>query len=191
MAARSSAAILSSAMRVRRPTKASASVFPLATISSASCRARSSRASRSLSADAALASYSAFSASASFRSDSASASWSRIRAILLSSALPIAPGTFFQIMTAKTTSIASATQPPGFRPKKVGSASPIHFRLHGSGGFLAVDFEAGQLLDHLTSRFSSDPFDLRTGGRKGLADLCFRGLDLQVQFVHCNLDLLL
>ena len=78
-------------MRVRRSISASASVLALATISSASCLARSSSASRSLSADFAFASYSAFSASASLRSDSASASWSRISAILSSSASAIAP----------------------------------------------------------------------------------------------------
>ena len=166
-AERSSAAILSSAMRVRRSISASASVLALATISSASCLARSSSASRSLSADADFASYSAFSASASLRSDSASASWSRISAILLSSARPIAPGTFFQIRTAKTTSIASATHAAGIRGpgKSVGCrlAQTLISAFTACGGVFGVDRDAGQSADHLPRGFGSDGLDLGPG----------------------------
>src|SRR3954454_1477082 len=182
MAVRSSAAILSSAMRVRRPTSASASVFALATISSASCLARSSSPSRSLSIDAALASYSAFSASASLRNDSASASWSRISAILESSALPIAPGTFFQMRMAKTTSIATATQPPGSRPRKV--ASDMKLRLHRLSGVLRVHFNAGQARDHVLRGFGRHRLDFCARRVHGLTNLRLGRLDLQIDLVR-------
>src|SRR4051794_16449560 len=181
MAVRSSAAILSSAMRVRRPTSASASVFALATISSASCLARSSSPSRSLSIDAALASYSVFSDSASLRSDSASASWSRISAILESSALPIAPGTFCQMRIAKTTSIATATQPPGSRPRKV--ASDMELALHRLSGVLRVDFDAGQPRDHVLRRLGCDRLDFGARRVHGLANVRLGRLDLQIDLV--------
>jgi hypothetical protein len=89
---------------------------------SASWRARSSMACASAPAAADLASYSARSASASARSWAASSSCSRMPAIFLSSARPIAAGTFFQSMIAITTSIASATQAVALRPSAVGLA---------------------------------------------------------------------
>src|SRR5260221_905437 len=190
-AARSSAAILSSAMRVRRSISASASVFALATISSASCFARSRSASRSLSTEADFASYAAFSASASLRSDCASASWSRISAILLSSARPMAPGTFFQIRMAITTSIASATQPPGLSPRKVGSTSAIELGLHRGNGFLGIDQDSGESGDHFPRGFGGHRFNLAAGGYERVADPGLGRLDLDVELVRGGLDLCL
>src|SRR3546814_420846 len=74
-------------------------------------------------AAAALASYSAFSASASARSLAASSSCSRMPAIFLSSALPIAAGTFFHSIMASTAIIASDTQAVASRPSAMGSAA--------------------------------------------------------------------
>src|SRR5438270_542668 len=190
-------------MRVRRPISVSASTLALVTISSASCRARSSNALRSSSTEAAFASYSAFRASASLRSDSASASWSRISAILLSSARPIAWCTFFQANSASTTIIASATQPPGFSQKAVGSCSAstgcateaisawldIELRLHRSRGIVRVDRQTCHPADQLQRRFCSDCLDLRLRGREGLANAALRRFNLAVDLLGGSLDL--
>src|SRR6476661_686650 len=189
-------------MRARRSISASASVLAFATISPASCLARSSMASRSLSTDAALASYSAFSASASLRSDSASASWSRISAILLSSARPTAPGTRFQMRSAKTISTASATHPPGLSQKAVGSAASgasaiaaiskaldIELRLHGCSRLFPGDGQAGDAPDHFLSGFGRDRLDLGPSGSESVADRALSGLDLEIDLVGCGLDL--
>src|SRR3954451_14022457 len=103
----------------------------------------------------------------------------------------MATGTFFQIMIAKTTSIASATQPPGFRPRNVGSASAMHFRLHRGGGFLAVHLDAGQSLDDLAGRFRRSILNLGAGRRKRLPDLRCWGFNLQLPLVRRPPDLLL
>src|SRR6185369_5238106 len=175
----------------------SASLLALATISSASCLARSRRASRSLSALADFASYSAFSASASLRSDSASASWSRISAILVSSALPIAAGTFFQTRMAITTMIAmeiaigavrkpnaaASASCPGASVVAVVCGSDIQFALHGLGSVLGVDCKTGETSDHFLGQLGGCAFDLGARGLHGLANLPFGCFDLEVDLV--------
>src|SRR3954451_15044767 len=176
-------------MRARRSISASASVFALATISSASCLARSISASRSLSADLAFFSYSFLSASASLRSASASASWSRINAILESSALPIAAGTFCPRRIAKTVSIASATQPPGSSPRKVISCSDMQLGLHRLRRLFGLDFDAGQAGDHVLGCLDGNGLDLRPRSHGRFADLALGRFDLEVDLVGRLLDL--
>src|SRR5690348_15462428 len=123
-------------------------------------------------------------------------------AILLSSARPIAPGTFFQMSKAKTIRTASATQPPGLSQKAVGSAASgvsataairsaldIELRLHRRHGLFLVHGNARQLLNHVLRRFGGNRFNLGPGGRDRVADLRLGGVDLDVDLVGSRLDL--
>src|SRR3569623_1553810 len=78
-------------------------------------------------------------------------------------------------MIANTTNIATATQPPAFRPKAVGSAaSPpaasISSTAQGSGnggaGGVLIHLGAGQLRDDVARGLGREAFDL---GERGLA----------------------
>src|SRR3954452_1838384 len=107
-----------------------------------------------------------------------------MRAILLSSDLPIAPGTLFQMRIAKTTSIASATQPPGLSPQKVGSASDIELGFHGGGGIFGIDGDPRQPAHHFARCLRRNDFDLGTGGSDRVADPGFGGPDLEIDLVR-------
>src|SRR5436309_2536954 len=105
-----------------------------------------------------------------------------MRAILPSSARPIAPGTFFQRRIAKTTTIANATQPPGLRPRTVGS--DIELGLHRRGGFLGIHRYASQPADHFLGGFGSDRLDLGSRGIERFTDPGLGGFDLEVDLVR-------
>src|SRR3954451_3922792 len=90
---------------------------------------------------------------------------------------------------ANTTSIASATQPPGFSPRNVGSASGIELGLYRRGGFFWIDAESGQSLDYFARGVGRDGFDLGPRRIERLADLRLGGFKLHGDLVRRLLDL--
>src|SRR5690349_16317351 len=102
-----------------------------------------------------------------------------------------------------TTSIASATQPPGLRANAVGSAScwsgtcvpalvcasDMQFRLHRFGRLLRINTLAGQAPHHIPCRLRSHGFDLRPRSLARVADLGLRLLKLGVELVGGGFDL--
>src|SRR5688500_384495 len=117
-------------------------------------------------------------------------------AIFLSSAAPIAAGTFFQMRMRMTTTIASATHWLASIPRAVGSAWPapgppcsstatcvspspmVHRRLHGLRRAVPADREPGELRHHLLGGLGRDILDIGESSLGRLAEPRLGGLGL-------------
>ena len=146
----------------------------------------------------ALASYSAFSASASLRSDSASASWSRISAILLSSARADRARHLLPDQDGEHDEHRQRDPAGGVRPERgrlglvLAGASVVAVGLRSAIAFppsppSAASFASTVMpvsrCDHVLRRFGGDRLDLGAGGVDRVADLRLGGLDLAVDLV--------